>query len=342
MEILFCDDCEQRISPADLESGAAVSEGDNTYCPSCSKKRGLSAGGAGSATAMQRSGTRTRPGGMQRRESHREGRRETARSAPRGGGGIVRVVVAAAIGFVVVAGAALMVLSPKGPPPRRERRRAPEAPAQAPAAEPKPEAPDEGPRSLFGALRPGQGMEGKTPKELHDQQQRTAPPPPPPPEEPESYGPEPAPPGYSIPADRAYLQDFEGGRGGWSPVEIVDGGLGSSKKAARNIDGKRPEHWGARFRVGERTVVRVAVYVPGEGSVSMQVMAYDAQAKDNWRVVRSNLERGRWLVLRIEAGDWFRWADRSQKAVGHDMKSLTLYIEGNGTFVFDDFVVYDE
>jgi len=360
MEILFCDECQQRISPADLESGAAVSEGENTYCPACSKKLGKTAGRQTSATvAVKRASSTT---GLRRtgaRPAQRGPRREPTRGAvPAGGQGktVVAVIIAGVVGFAVVGGAMIMMKGPKTPPrPKRSRPAVPapvpEAPPEVPKA-PEPEKPDDSPRSLFGTLKQGTQAE-KTPREIADERRATTPspplPPPPPPPPPSTTAGEsyhgPAPVGHAMPANAKviYKEDFENGRGGWERgARIVDGGPGGSKKCAVT-DGKTVSKWMSLYTFTAKTRIRFACYIPAEGGArSFQLMCWDTTAKDNVRVAYRRLERGKWHVFDVGPQDFFRWNTR-EKPEGHQMKSVGFFPDGNsGKVVFDDVTIYEE
>jgi len=336
-------------------SGAAVSEGENTYCPACSKKLGktgrkrtaatVAVRPAGSTTALRRTGARP---------AERRPRREPTHGAvPAGGQGktVVAVIIAAVMGFAVVGGAMIMMKGPKAPSRRKRPRPAVPPPVAEAAPEipkaPEPEEPDDSPRSLFGTLKPGSPTE-KTPREIADDRKTTppSPPPPPPPPPPSAATGEPyhgpAPTGYSKPANASHYFDFEsGGTSRWGGVRSVKGGLGASKFCVRTKGKHACERWGLKWTMTPGTVVRLAVYMPDQPGVdSFQLMVYDDAVKDNWRAIVKGIRKNQWNVVKVRMDQWFMWG-KKHDINGRNFRSLNVWAS-NGYLIFDDVTIYEE
>jgi len=349
MEILFCDECRQRINPGDLEAGRAVKQGENVYCSECAKKLGVTATAARPSPPAFK-----RPGGtrMMRKPSTQTAAPRGTRSGPAAARSSATPAVVAILAALVGFGLAAWVLS-SGDGPGDDAREAdrPEAPramaeeggrseAEAPKEEPE-EAPST-PRSLFGSLKPG-GMEHeKTPKEVFEETGRTALPPKKDASEEKSFGPVPAPSGYFMPAEPVYRQDFENGIGPWTGATPMPGGLGSSKQCARNPGGRTSEHYGFKYTMTAKTIVRAAIYVLGEGAPDVvYFLGQDQETNKNWHATFKGLERGKWHVLSAPMKEWSLWGERAS-VEGRGLKTIVIHSESNSAFVFDDVVIYEE
>jgi len=175
VEILFCDECRKRVSPADIESSKAYVGDDATYCAECAKRLGV----AGGEKRKSRSGVRPGPGsgvrspsgaGPASRTGSRRARRERAPSEPQRGaappGGGQGKLIAIVGGAVVVGfiGAALLLRSAgrNEPAPRKRPAAAKKtepvprpAPTATAPATPKAAEPEFDPRSIFGDIKRG-------------------------------------------------------------------------------------------------------------------------------------------------------------------------------------------
>jgi len=349
MEILFCDECRRRINPGEIEAGRAVEQGENVYCSECAKKLGVSAAPARpSPPAFKRPGATRKMRKPSTQTAAPRGTRSVPAAARSSATPAIVAILAALVGF----GLAAWVLSSGGgpgddareadrpAPPRATQEEQGRGEEEAPKQEPE-EAPST-PRSLFGSLRPGGLKHEKTPKEIFEETKPRTSPPREVASDEKSFGPVAAPPGYFMPADPVYRQDFEKGVGPWVRARLVQGGLGSSKQCARNPGGGTSEHYGFKYTMTAKTVVRAAVYVLGEGAPDIvYFLGQDQETNKNWHATFKGLERGKWHVLSAPMKEWSLWGKRAS-VEGRGLKTIVIHSESNSAFVFDDVVIYEE